>query len=207
MKRIVLQFSAVVMVAMLALASCGKDNTTTTPTTNNTPQPNNPQPNNPTTNTDSVSTTKTCYDGSGSLTISNMGFTGFSCNLACAVYLDVSHLWPGTYQTTITIANQTGFGQLVNFVFNGKSFPKSGTYKAVTMYGMMSSTHKLADDEVVVHIFGPKCTKTEQNNTVTVVNDNGKITFTSSKLELFDLIGEPASVITELNVTKSTSKK
>ncbi len=201
MKLVLQKTLLIAALAIATLAACKKDSSTTsTPSNNN----NN---NNNTTTADSVSLTKKCYEGSGAIVISNMGFSGFSCNIVCASYSDVSHLWPGTYQTTLAFANQTGAGQVLNFVFNGKSFPKTGTYKAVTMYGMMGATTKIADDEVVIHFLGPICAKTSQNNTISVTNSNGKITITSPKIELFDIAGNAKSVVTEVNLTRTTTAK
>ncbi len=200
MKRIIT--SAIVLATCLSVlfTACKKDEKTTNTTNTNNPNPT------PTEPADTASAKKTCYEGSGSLLISNMGFPGFDCNLACASYADVSQLWPGEYQTTITFMNQTGFGQSMNFIFSGKSYPKTGTYKVATQYGF-GATDKLAADEVVVNFTGPIATHKDAGNTIEVVNDNGKITLKSSKIELFDIAGNPKSVVSELNVTKSTTKK
>ncbi len=183
---------AFILVILITITACKKGGSST----NNPPSP-----------ADSVSLKQNCYNASGAVTLSNMGITGFNCNMACASYSNTSHIWPGSYQTTLAFANQTGFGQVLNFVFNGKGFPQSGTYKAVTMFGMMGASSRIADDEVVVHFLGPVSSKTSQNNTIKLVNDNGRITISSDRIELFDIAGNAKSVASAISFTRTTTLK
>lgn len=184
---------ALIILVSIAITACKKGGNNTTK--------------NPSSAADSVSLKQKCYTASGTVALSNMGITGFTCDMACASYSSTAHIWADSYQTTLAFANQTGFGQVLNFVFNGKGFPKSGTYKAVTMFGMMGSSSRIADDEVVVHFLGPVSSKTSQNNTIKLVNDNGRITVSSDKIELFDIAGNAKSVASAISFTRNTTLK
>lgn len=174
----------VLFVTLCVCASCGKD-----------ADENNNNPN----SADTVSKTKTCYDGSGNVTVTGKdGFTGFTCNYACGSYSDASHLQAGSNITYLAFADKTATGMTLGFYFNGKEWPKSGTY-SIGSLGLPTST------EAYVVFFGAYSKKT-QGNTIQVTNDNGKITITSSKIEMFDIAGNLAFTISDLNVTKTNNK-
>lgn len=192
MKSLFRMLLPVATVLLIGLSACKKDSSSTP-----TPTP---------TVTDSLTDTKTCYQGSGSLKVTGFGFSSINCDIACVGYTDNSSTSPGYYQAFMAMAEQTLFGSTINFYFKGKSFPKSGTYKVMSLGAGTGPSGSLADDEVFVAMTS-FYSSTTPKNTLVVTNDKGTITFKSDRIELFDIAGNPKSVVSELNVTRSTTKK
>lgn len=181
---------------LLSLSACKKESSPT-PSPTPTPTP---------TSSDSLTATKTCYQGSGSLAVTGLGFSTMKCDIACVGYTDNSSTTPGYYQAFLSMGEQAVFGANFLFYFKGKDFPKSGTYKVMSLGGGSGAAGSLADNEVYVTMTG-QYSNSASNNTITVTNDKGTINLKSSRIDLVDIAGNPKSVISEMNLTRSTTKK
>lgn len=193
-----------VIASLIVFASCSKENENNLniPSTPSTPSsPNNPNNSTPLT----TSTQKFVGSGNVSFTgsIAAPGITEITCNWAGAKYHELSDSDANTNRAELLFANiPTNAGLVVTFSFDGKNYPTIGTYQVAEFATVNGQVNP---GKVVVNV-GTNFSKSTDNQSIQVVNNNGEITITASGIKLYSsLTGDYEGSIENINLTKTNT--
>lgn len=167
--------------------------------------------------TDLITAENTTYEANGSFTYTDAATSTpkiYTYTHVKAQYKDVSHIWPNTYYTYLSFYSikATAAAEMITFVFLGKEFPKTGTYKigpnVISSLGISASDKLLADEVSIMVMANGQVTKRDASMTVKVVNDKGKITITSSnEIKVYDnIMGDLEGTCKDINIIRTTKK-
>lgn len=206
--KINLILHSIALTAVLFFAACQKDETK--PAENNNP-PQNETPK------DSVTAKAVTYEASGSFsyTDSASGETKtYTHTLVKVNYKDQSQLWPNTFYTYISFynTNSQAAAQMLTFVVLGKELPKTGTYKIgpmpIASAGIKEEDKLKTGEMAIMAVANGNVSKRNDAITINVVNENGKLTITSSEeINVYDnIMGELEGKCKNINLTKTTKK-
>lgn len=197
-----IKFLLIASLSMSFLLSCEKNE--------------NNDPDNPNT-TDLVTAENITYEANGSFTYTDAATSTpktYTYTHVKAQYKDVSHIWPNTYYTNLSFYSikATAAAEMITFIFLGKEFPKTGTYKmgpnGIAITGI-SETDKLLANEVAIQVVANgNVSKRDDLMSIDLINTNGKITITSSnEIEVYDnLMGNLRGTCKNINITRTTKK-
>lgn len=199
-------FSIAVLGTILLFSSCSKDD-------NNNPQ----LPDDNSTNTsDSVTNKNIGYKASGSFIYTDAATSTpktYTTPFVKVQYKDESHIWPNTHYTFLTFYNTNGnAAEMLTFVFLGKDFPKTGTYKVgpsiIGISGITEADKLLSDEVGILAVGNSHVTKRDASMTIKVENDKGKITITSDdEIKVYsNIMGELEGTCKNINFTRTTEK-
>ncbi len=197
-----IKFLLIASLSMSFLLSCEKNE--------------NNDPDNPNT-TDLVTAENITYEANGSFTYTDAATSTpktYTYTHVKVQYKDVSHIWPNTYYTNLSFYSikATAAAEMITFIFLGKEFPKTGTYKmgpnGIAITGI-SETDKLIANEVAIQVVANgNVSKRDDLMSIDLINTNGKITITSSnEIEVYDnLMGNLRGTCKNINITRTTKK-
>lgn len=203
--------SITVLGTILLISSCKKDDS------NNPSVPSNNSTNTNTNTTDSVTEKNIGYKASGSFIYTDEATSTpktYTHPYVKVQYKDVSHIWSNTYYTYLTFynTNSTAAAEMLTFVFLGKDFPKTGTYKIgpniIASQGIKDTDKLLADEIGILAVGNSHVTKRDASMTLKVVNDKGKITITSDEeIKVYsNITGNLEGTCKSINFTRTTEK-
>lgn len=196
-------FSITVLAVAVLFSSCSKDDDT--------------NPNNPIIN-DQVTADNITYEASGGFTYTDAATStakSYTHQFVKAQYKDVSHIWQDTHYTYLAFynTNATAAAEMITFVFLGKDFPKTGTYKigtaqAIAMSGVSASDKLLANEVGIMVVGNGQITKRDASVSVNITNDNGKIVITSTdEIKVYSNVdGDLEGSCKNINLTRTTKK-
>ncbi len=196
-------FSITVLAVAVLFSSCSKDDDT--------------NPNNPIIN-DQVTADNITYEASGGFTYTDAATStakSYTHQFVKAQYKDVSHIWQDTHYTYLAFynTNATAAAEMITFVFLGKDFPKTGTYKigpaqAIAMSGVSASNKLLANEVGIMVVGNGQITKRDASVSVNITNDNGKIVITSTdEIKVYSNVdGDLEGSCKNINLTRTTKK-
>lgn len=194
-------FSITVLAVAVLFSSCSKDDDT--------------NPNNPIIN-DQVTADNITYEASGGFTYTDAATStakSYTHQFVKAQYKDVSHIWQDTHYTYLAFynTNATAAAEMITFVFLGKDFPKTGTYKigpaqAIAMSGVSASDKLLANEVGIMVVGNGQITKRDASVSVNITNDNGKIVITSTdEIKVYSNVdGDLEGSCKNINLTRTT---
>lgn len=194
-----LQYLRTALLATVVLfSSCSKDDD------NNPNDPNSPS------NPDPLTTSVQWFKAEGNTKFTN----GIGAGGAEATYTVVSASYgegndndPNTNRVQIGfMRSQTNSADLINFFFDGKTYPASGTYQLANIIDTNGGVGGLVAPGKVVVSKGALMS-TADGGTINVVNNNGGITITASEIKLYTAIANGyAGSITNINLKKTHTK-
>ena len=175
-----------------------------------------PEENIPTT-TDSVTTENVTYEANGSFIYTDAATSTpktYSHQFVKIQYKNVSHVWENTNYTYLTFynTNSTAAAEMITFVFLGKEFPKTGTYKigpqTVAVNGISEADKLLPNEVAILAVGNGNVTKRDATKTINIENNKGKITITSSnEINIYDnIMGELKGTCKNINLTRTIKK-
>jgi hypothetical protein len=189
-------FKTAMLAAAVFFSACSKDDTNNTPDNASTPSDSEP-----------LTTEKQKLEVEGSISFtSGIGYNGAasaSYTVVFASYGEYTDADPNTNRVNLLfMKGLTDPTDVLNFYFDGKAYPASGTYEVA---GILDNGGMVAPGKVVVS--KGALMSTADGGTIHVVNNNGEVTITASEIKLYTQVANGyVGSLTNVNLKKTNTK-
>ena len=157
------------------------------------------------------------YEASGSFSFTNVTNSitnSYTHQYVKINYKDQSQLWPDTYYTYLTFynSNSQAAAEMLTFVLLGKDLPKTGTYKTgplpIAVDGIKAADKLSSDEIAIMAVSNSMVSKRNAATTIKVLNENGKITITTSdEINVYDnLMGDLKGKCKSISLVRNPKK-